>query len=56
MIRRNLVVFFLPTFDKACITEYLLAGVAAEFLDIEPSLLEARRKELFGKVEIGDGN
>jgi predicted metallo-beta-lactamase superfamily hydrolase len=27
-------------------------GVAAEFLDIEPSLLEARRKELFGKAEI----
>jgi hypothetical protein len=31
-------------------------GVAAEFLDIEPSLLEARRKELFGKVEIADGH
>jgi len=28
------------------------AGLAAEFLDIEPSLLEARRKELFGKAEI----
>ncbi len=27
-------------------------GVAAEFLDVEPSLLEARRKELFGKAEI----
>ena len=27
-------------------------GVAAEFLDVEPSLLEARRKELFGKDEI----
>jgi len=28
------------------------AGVAAEFLDVEPSLLEARRKGLFGKAEI----
>jgi len=27
-------------------------GLAAEFLDVEPSLLEARRKELFGKAEI----
>ncbi len=27
-------------------------GVAAEFLDVEPSLLEARRKELFGEAEI----
>ena len=27
-------------------------GVAAEFLDVETSLLEARRKELFGKAEI----
>ncbi len=26
-------------------------GVAAEFLDREPNLLEARRKELYGKVE-----
>jgi predicted metallo-beta-lactamase superfamily hydrolase len=26
-------------------------GVAAEFLDEEPNLLEARRKELYGKVE-----
>jgi predicted metallo-beta-lactamase superfamily hydrolase len=31
-------------------------GGAAEFLDIEPSLLEARRKELFGKDEIADGH
>ena len=27
-------------------------GLAAEFLDVERSLLEARRKELFGKAEI----
>jgi hypothetical protein len=27
-------------------------GFAAEFLDVKPSLLEARRKELFGKAEI----
>jgi predicted metallo-beta-lactamase superfamily hydrolase len=27
------------------------AGVAAEFLDVEPSLLEARRKELFWEAE-----
>ena len=26
-------------------------GVAAEFLDVEPNLLEARRKELYRKVE-----
>jgi hypothetical protein len=26
-------------------------GVVAEFLDTEPNLLEARRKELYGKVE-----
>jgi predicted metallo-beta-lactamase superfamily hydrolase len=26
-------------------------GVAAEFLDVEPTLLEARRKELYRKVE-----
>lgn len=31
-------------------------GVAAEFLDVEPSLLEARRKELFGKDENPDGH
>ena len=27
-------------------------GLAAEFLDVKPSLLEARRKKLFGKAEI----
>jgi predicted metallo-beta-lactamase superfamily hydrolase len=31
-------------------------GVAAEFLDVESSLLDSRRKELFGKVEITDGH
>lgn len=31
-------------------------GLAAEFLDVKPSLLEARRKELFGKAEIWDGH
>jgi predicted metallo-beta-lactamase superfamily hydrolase len=29
--------------------------LAVEFLDVEPSLLEARRKELFGKAENRDG-
>ena len=29
-------------------------GLAAEFLDVESSLLEARRKELFGKAENTD--
>lgn len=33
------------------IAPILDAGVAAEFLDIKPSLLEARRKGLFGKAE-----
>jgi predicted metallo-beta-lactamase superfamily hydrolase len=56
VIRRNLVVFFSLLSDNARITEYLIAGVATEFLDIKPSLLEARRKELLGKIEIGDGN
>jgi predicted metallo-beta-lactamase superfamily hydrolase len=30
----------------------VFVGVAAEFLDVEPSFLEASRKELFGKAEI----
>jgi len=31
---------------------WVSVGLAAEFLDVKPSLLEARRKELFGKAEI----
>ncbi len=31
---------------------WVSVGLAAEFLDVKPSLLEARRKELFGIAEI----